>query len=255
MDTLSLVLMVAALAGAVLRAYLNGTLQKKETIGDIVICGIAGGVYTAVGSFPKDLSIFHAALIMFAVAYVAADALQALVKGVVGRFTGPLIPPTTKPICILSLLLPLALVGCTTPISGTLTKDITAVVAPAAPGHLGGVVIQGLTDAAYNLDQAVVVGALDKTDPAPACFHGMLAQLGVEVPAGAVAPASFTPKVSDLISAGSVLYIRAAQLRRLRGGGIAVPTPCKELVAQFMLDAAAASTDLLPGGGLLPKLR
>ncbi len=252
MDTLSLVLMVAALAGAVLRAYLNGTLRHKEAIGDIVICGVAGGVYTSFGVLPKDLSLFHAALIMFAVAYVAADALQALVKSVVTRFTGPLIP---KPVLLLPMLLAGALAGCTAPISGSLTKDITATVAPATPGHLGGVVIQGLTDAAFNLDEAVRVGALDKTDPAPACFHGMLTQLGVEVPAGAVAPASFTPKVSDLISAGSILYIRAQQLKKLRGGGISVPSSCKELISTFMLDAAAASTDLLPGGGILPKLR
>jgi hypothetical protein len=149
---------------------------------------------------------------------------------------------------LLLLVIPLLYAGCTSAISANPIQDVQT-------GPMGRVVQQGLLDATSNLDQAVQVGALSADDPAPKCFHGFLGQLGID-PAHPVSPAaSFTPKVSDLISAGSVLYIRAKQLQKLQGGGVSVPTDCKVLIAQFMLDAAAAQTKALPGGGLLPVLR
>lgn len=156
------------------------------------------------------------------------------------------------------VLLLVAFVGCSTPISGNPVQDLAQQAAkPLAPSvpSLGGVVLQGLQDATWNLDQAVAVGALDKADPAPGCFHGMLGQLGMDPANPAPPAASFEPKVSDLISAGSVLYIRVQQAKKLQGGGIAVAPSCKELIAQFMLDAAAAGANALPGGGALIKLR
>jgi hypothetical protein len=122
-------------------------------------------------------------------------------------------------------------------------------------GTLGGVVIRGLQDATFNLDSAVTVGALDATDPAPKCFHSILTQLGADPANPAPAGSSFTPKVSDLISFGSVLYIRAQQLKKAQGAGVAVPTDCKVLVTNFLLDAAGAGVKGLPGGGLLPTMK
>lgn len=148
---------------------------------------------------------------------------------------------------LLTLVLILALAGCTT-ISANPLQDLPKT-------HLGGVVIQGLQDASFNLDSAVTVGALTAADPAPPCFHAVLTRLGAD-PANPAPPgASFTPKVSDLISAGSVLYIRAQQLKQAQGTGITVPSSCKLLITDFLLDAAGAGVSGLPGGGLLPKLR
>jgi len=103
-------------------------------------------------------------------------------------------------ILILPVLLLLTLAGCAeTPISANIAKDVL----PSGPGTLGGVVVEGLVNATWNLDQAVVVGALKADDPAPKCFHSILKQLGVD-PAQTAAPGpSFVPKVSDLISAAA----------------------------------------------------
>lgn len=148
-------------------------------------------------------------------------------------------------LAILSMLVLAA--GCTT-ISANPIQDLPKT-------QLGGVVIQGLQDASFNLDSAVTVGALTATDPAPPCFHAVLTRLGAD-PTNPVPPgASFTPKVSDLISAGSVLYIRAQQLKQAQGAGVTVPTSCKLLITDFLLDAAGAGVSGLPGGGLLPRLR
>lgn len=144
------------------------------------------------------------------------------------------------------------LVGCATPISKSLTTDIAATV----PNDRGAsAIIQGLQDSAFNFDEAVRVGALDATDPAPGCVHGVLKDLGVEASAGTAPPAVFTPRVSDLLSAGSVLYIRVKQAERLAGTSVVVPTDCKALVGQLIIDVARQGLSVLPGAGLLPKLR
>lgn len=145
------------------------------------------------------------------------------------------------------ILILLFAVGCTT-ISANPIADLPKT-------QLGGVVIQGLQDASFNLDSAVTVHALTADDPAPPCFHAVLGKLGADPANPAPAGASFTPKVSDLISAGSVLYIRAQQLKQAQGAGVIVPASCKLLITDFLLDAAGAGVSGLPGGGLLPKLR
>jgi hypothetical protein len=148
----------------------------------------------------------------------------------------------------LSLLILCA--GCSS-ISANLAVD-----AGAGSGPLGKAIQQGLLDATFNLDSAVKVGALDAIDPAPPCFHGVLQQLGIDPSLPTQGPGtSFTPKVSDLISAGSVLYIRAQQLRKLQGAGVQTPVACKALIGQFLIDAAGAGVKIQPGGGLLPVLR
>jgi len=153
----------------------------------------------------------------------------------------------------------LALGACATqpPISANPVQDVTqAAAANSLP--LVGTVQQGLLDAEFNLDNAIVVGALPKTDPADACLHGALTQIGIEPQANGT-PAtplpSFTPKVSDLISAGSVLYIRAQQLKALQGaGGLTVPVPCEAIIGQFVLDAGKAGAGALPGGNIITSI-
>jgi hypothetical protein len=142
------------------------------------------------------------------------------------------------------------LAGCTT-ISANPARD-----ALASSGKVGTTVQQGLLDASSNLDQAIAVGALDKADPAAACLHGVLQQLGIDPTLPVQGPGtSFTPKISDLISLGSVLYIRAQQLQKLQGAGVITPPSCKALIGQFVLDAAAAGVRNQPGGGLPILLR
>jgi hypothetical protein len=70
----------------------------------------------------------------------------------------------------------------------------------------------GLLNAEWNLDQAIALGMLPANDHADACMHAALTKIGIE-PAqagkpGAKSPASFTPRVTDLISGGAVLYIQ-----------------------------------------------
>ena len=164
----------------------------------------------------------------------------------------------------------LALAACAnpTPISSNVIKDVTSSVnSPLAP--VGGTIIQGLQDASFNFDNAVVVGALTKDDPAPGCAHGILQDLGADVtnttagstpvPMTGTSPTSFTPKVSDLISFGSVAYIRLQQAKTLQGGGLTVPVSCEAIIGKVVIDgankAAGVGTSLLTGGLLnLPAI-
>lgn len=163
------------------------------------------------------------------------------------------ITPTIGKLGVLFLAIGLGglLAGCST-ISANPVQDV---VTPAKGNPLGKVIVQGLQDASFNLDSAVTVGALDAADPAPACFHSILKQLGIDNASPSTPAASFTPRRSDLISEGSVLYIRARQAQRFAGQGVSLPNDCKALVAQFMLDAAATAVRTQPGGGLLPVIR
>lgn len=148
------------------------------------------------------------------------------------------------PRLLLPAALALMLAGCQGPISGSLPSDFLA-----GSGQTGATIIGGLQDAAWNLDQAVAVGALDAADPAPGCLHAALADLGI----GANLP-SFKPKVSDLISAGSIAYIRAQQAKKL-SGGVVVAQSCKAIIGEIVLDIGAAGKGLIPGGNLLPTLK
>lgn len=111
----------------------------------------------------------------------------------------------------------------------------------------------GLVNAAYNLDQAVAIGALAKDDPAPQCVHGFLQQAGLEPVAGAPAAQNFTPKVTDMISAGSVLYIKAQQARGQRP--YQPPVGCDAILGSLVRQAATAgftaATTTIPGVGAL----
>jgi hypothetical protein len=149
--------------------------------------------------------------------------------------------------------------GCAQPVSTNVVRDV-------ASGPGGDVIIRGLQNAAYNLDSAVKIGALPAGDPAPACVHDVLQKLGADCrldpsAEGGTAcvvtdPSSvFTPRVSDLISAGSVAYIRIQQLKVAAGGGIKVATSCEAIIGQLLIDQARAAGQVLPGGGLLRILR
>lgn len=164
-----------------------------------------------------------------------------------------------RPIVIGALALLCA--ACTTPISASLTQDVTgATGAQTAP--LVQKVTAGLQDASYNLDQAVVVGALAKTDPAPACAHAALQDLGIDpsVKPAAVA-ASFVPKIEplDVFSPGSVAYIRAQQIKALQASGALAPAisdACKVMMWNFVVDAikseakVGVATAAALGGGV-----
>ena len=119
------------------------------------------------------------------------------------------------------LIVLLLLAGCST-IS-------TNPVAVSADSRVG----KDLVAAAYNLDQAVAIGALKPDDPAPKCVHGVLIQAGIEVPPGTPAPGSFTPQKEGLVSIGSIAYIKAQQLKGVK---LVVPVDCKALIGQMVID-------------------
>lgn len=253
--------LIAGLLAAVLKAYFSADQAtfSRKSVADVIIGGAVGLLYPLfpLVPLPAGASLIQRAAIVLVICYVSTDLLQ----NVLGKI-GIAMPSGTPKPALAWVLLPLlgvtALTGCST-ISANPAQDLRAEIAakPAdsGAGLFGKVVMQGLLDATYNLDNAVTVGALDATDPAPKCFHGILGQLGID-PAVPTTPApSFTPRRSDLISEGSILYIRARQAQKLAGQGVTVPSGCKELVAQFMLDAAAAGIKAQPGGGLLPLLR
>lgn len=154
------------------------------------------------------------------------------------------------------LALGLILAGCTTISADPIHDVISAVPAPSSGSSIQGTVTQGLLDASSNLDKAVTVEALDATDPAPACLHATLKDLGIDPASPQSTVPSFVPKVSDLISAGSVLYIRAQQAKKLAAnGGLTVQIPCKALIGQLVIDAGKvlgkAALQSVPGLGML----
>ena len=132
----------------------------------------------------------------------------------------------------LTAILFVCAVGCTTPIS-------KSGPVPLPPG-----VAKDLVATGWNLDQAVTVGAILPTDPAVACVHGVLAEAGLDTPACVppVAPAttpacpapapSFVPENKGAVSAGSIAYIHAQQLKGL--AQVTVPMECDAIVGQFV---------------------
>lgn len=128
-------------------------------------------------------------------------------------------------------------------------------ISGAPPG--GGVtvtsptIVTDLQSAAYNLDNAVAVGALAATDPAPACMHDILVKAGVELPAGAVPAKSFTPKYDGVASAGTVAYILVQQAKQLQASGVQVDPSCEALVGRVVIDGMKATNkaavSLIPG--------
>lgn len=144
-------------------------------------------------------------------------------------------------LCAATLLLS----GCANPppISANPIQGAANVVAST---QLGGTVITGLQNAAWNLDQAIAIKVLLTTDPADACVHAALQAIGQDVGQTPVQIPSFTPKVTDLLSAGSVAYILAQQAKQLAGqGGLAIPVSCEQIVGQFVIKGINAPANAI----------
>ena len=105
-------------------------------------------------------------------------------------------------------------------------------------------VVTDLQSAAFNLDNAIAVGALPANDPAAACIHGVLQEAGVEVPPGSTAPKSFTPKNDGLVSLGAIAYIQIQQAKN--SAGVVIPQDCKTIVGQFVIDGVGMVNKLAP---------
>jgi hypothetical protein len=154
----------------------------------------------------------------------------------------------------------LILAGCATPpqISNAPTSlQATIAKTVAQPDSL---IATGLQDAAFNFDQAVAIGVLPADDPAPKCAHDALRLAGLEQVPGAVEAKSFTPRVSDAISAGSVLYIQARQAKGAKP--FEASQDCKALLGTIVLDALRAGVavrglpalSVLGGRAVIPGL-
>lgn len=124
----------------------------------------------------------------------------------------------------------------------------------SGPGQVVGIsptstVGTDLLSTAYNLDNAIAVGALPADDPAAACVHDVLVKAGLELPPGSEPAKSFEPKRDGIASEGAIVYIRAQNLKSLQG--IDVSPECKMLIGQVVVDGARATRKL--GGMLLFK--
>lgn len=122
-----------------------------------------------------------------------------------------------------------------------------------------GVVASDLKAAAYNLDQAIAIGVLPADDPAAACVNDVLVDLGLDADASPDASQSFMPKRDGLVSVGAVLYIRARQLEKAKATRVNLPTNCKAVIGQIVIDAAKVAgkvaRSVIPGGGLISIFR
>jgi hypothetical protein len=118
--------------------------------------------------------------------------------------------------------------------------------APAGLAITNQTVVTDLQSAAYNLDNAVAVGALPTDDPAPKCLHDVLVKAGIEIPAGAVPAKSFAPKNDGVASAGAIAYILAQQAKQIAKQGIQVDPSCEALVGRVVIDGAKAINKALP---------
>jgi hypothetical protein len=151
------------------------------------------------------------------------------------------------------IALTLALAACQSSpqlIVGTGT-DATGKATEAPPLPIrNATVVTDLQSAAYNLDNAIAVGALPANDPAAACVHGVLQEAGIEVPAGGTAPKSFVPKNDGVVSLGAIAYIQVRQ--RQAAGAITVPMECKTVIGQFVIDGMGLVNKV--AGRLLLKL-
>lgn len=149
-----------------------------------------------------------------------------------------------KYVLILASLLLCACVSTPEKISGTPTTGGIPITNPT--------IVTDLQDAAYNLDNAVAVGALSVDDPAPKCLHSLLVKAGIEVPAGAVPAQSFTPKHSGVASEGAIAYILVQQAKAIAKVGVGPDDPsCEALVGRVVIDgvkaANKAAVGLIPG--------
>lgn len=149
--------------------------------------------------------------------------------------------------CLIALALTVAaLAGCATP------PQISASPMPAITNPT---IVTDLQSAAYDLDNAVLVGALAANDPAPKCLHDVMQKAGIETPPGAAAAASFTPKVDGAASAGAVAYILAQQAKKLANGGVTVDPDCEALLGRVVIDGVNTTVKALPIPGAVKALR
>lgn len=149
---------------------------------------------------------------------------------------------------LLLLAFPLALAACsaTAPISNAPLDVATSII----PKQATDTVQTGLVNASWNLHQAQAIGVLKPNDAAQVCVDGTLTDLGIDpttgnsVKTGGSAETSFTPKVSDLISLGSVIYIRAEQLQTAKQSIALISTNCDAIVGKFVRLAARSGLQL-----------
>lgn len=104
--------------------------------------------------------------------------------------------------------------------------------------------VTDLQSAAFNLDNAVAIGALDPDDPAPVCVHDVLRKAGIEVAPGAPMPKSFEPKKDGVASAGAIAYIIAQQAKKAKP--LEVSPSCEALVGRIVIDGAKALNKAAP---------
>jgi len=127
---------------------------------------------------------------------------------------------------------------------------------PPPPPAPSASVQTGLLNAEWNLDQAIAIGMLPANDHADACMHMALVRLGIEPPPPGSPPpkppASFTPRVSDLISGGTVLYIQTHQARKASTAPTVLPS-CMQIIGQFVLDGAAGANSVQVGNATLSR--
>lgn len=153
-------------------------------------------------------------------------------------------------IIVLSTMIMAASCG-TQSISGNPAADAQKAATSLQNDVVAKKIVEGIQNASWNFDQALLVGALKKDDPAPPCFHALMLDLGID-PASPPPPgSSFTPRVTDVISFGSVLYIRAQQAQDVQGAGIKVPPSCDALVSLVIKDALRTGIKSQMGGGNL----
>lgn len=110
------------------------------------------------------------------------------------------------------LIVLLMLTGC------AVTDPIGAKLSP------GTLITSDLAATSRNLDQAVKVGALSASDPAPACLHDLLARTGA-------GQETFKPEIAGLISLQSVAYIRAQQIKNREE----LSASCKAIVGDIIV--------------------
>lgn len=148
-----------------------------------------------------------------------------------------------------ALIALLLITGCTNP--PTISNQGAGATVAQAVAPPDSQIAVGLKNAASNLDQAIGIGILQADDPADACVHNALKLSGLESTPGSAAVQSFTPVISDAISAGSVLYIQSVQLRNAKP--FSVDTACKAVLGDLVLQGLQVGARLTPGIRLLQR--
>jgi hypothetical protein len=174
------------------------------------------------------------------------DIIRAGVKKLASLDLPPKPPAAVPAFLLAALFIPtLLLGGCANPpaISTNPIQSAGNIVNTATGGATSGAtsdVSQDILNAQTDFNQAVQLGILPATDPAPQCLNSVASLLGV----GGTAAAQFTPTVSGIVSAGAVGYIYIQQLKQLTGGTLTVPPACLQLIGQIVIDASKAGLQL-----------